>query len=649
MVDVPTADDDTVEVVLGSTTGLANPHLVNSRVAVAGAALSRALGAAGTRVLERNKSFAAVITVPSAQWTDTMQSCVRQLGHPSVTFTTGSDKPKSRDAEGIAVSLALARGGSVVGVSHSPSTLLPQVLLTAATHNFVVPPVDINILAEAMKRCMVGRAPASLRQLSLAGMDFDTVCACLPRGAHKAEGVDRLRRASESSLSPATSTTLTLPLLEDAVEYGQAREWGLDLKQDIADLRARKISWRDVDRGAILEGPPGSGKTTFAKILGQSCGLPTVIGSVSELFASTAGHLDSVIKAQRKLFEEAASKAPCILFLDEINALPDPATMSPRGRDWWLPVIYDFYLLLDSAVSARDGIIVVGATNMIKDISPALLRPGRLERAIHIGIPTVDGLVNILRTHLADELTREDLRPLAKAGEGATAAVAMDWVRSARRASRRAGRTMITLADLAAQISPADTRATSERYRCAVHEAGHGVIGYVLGEPLIEISITRKGNSGGRTSFVEVDGALFDRPWIENKVKMILGGMAAEMGVLSSVSSGGGGGDGSDLAKATELLAATRTSFGMTGDLLWRGAPETAMSLLERDPALRSAVESDLQRLYSETRTLVDQHHAHILSVTARLMEAGTVSAQHVREVIDGRPIQRRRVTANVR
>lgn len=291
MVDVSTGDDDTVEVVLSGATELVSPHLVNSRVAVAGAALSRALGAAGTRVLERNKSFAAVITVPSAQWSDTIQSCVRQLGHHSVTFVTGSDKPKSRDAEGIAVSLALARGGSVVGISHSPSTLLPQVLLAAATHNFVVPPVDINILAESMKRCMVGRAPASLRTLSLAGMDFDTICACLPRGAHKAEGVDRLRRAGESKLMSPSSISLALPRLEDAIEYGQAREWGLDLKQDIADLRAGKISWRDIDRGAILEGPPGSGKTTFAKILGQSCGLPTVIGSVSELFASSAGHI----------------------------------------------------------------------------------------------------------------------------------------------------------------------------------------------------------------------------------------------------------------------------------------------------------------------------------------------------------------------
>lgn len=648
MVDVSTGDDDTVEVVLGSATELVNPRLVNSRVAVAGAALSRALGTAGTRVLERNKSFAAVITVPSAQWTDTIQSCVRQLGHRSVTFVTGSDKPKSRDAEGNEVSMALARGGSVVGISHSPSTLLPQVLLTAATHNFVVPPVDINILAEAMKRCMVGRAPASLTDLTLAGMDFDTICACLPRGATKAEGVSRLRRARESKLTPASSIGLVLPPLEDAIEYGQAREWGLNLKQDIADLRAGRISLRDVDRGAILEGPPGSGKTTFAKILGQSCCLPTVIGSVSELFASTAGHLDSVIKAQRKLFEEAASKAPCILFLDEINALPDPATMSPRGRDWWLPVIYDFYLLLDSAVSARDGIIVVGATNMIKDISPALLRPGRLERAIHIGIPTVDGLVNILRTHLADELTGEDLRPLAKAGEGATAAVAMDWVRSARRASRRAGRTMITLADLAAQISPSDTRTKSERYRCAVHEAGHGVIGYVLGEALTEISITRKGNSGGRTSFVEVDGALFDRLWIENKVKMILGGMAAEMAVLGSVSSGAGGGGGSDLAKATELLTAMRVSFGMAGDLLWRGEPENAKLVLERDPALRTAVESDLQRLYAEARTLVDQYHTHILHVVALLMKAGTTSAESVREVVEGGPIRKRRVTTHV-
>jgi cell division protease FtsH len=609
--------------------------LLDSRTAVAGAALRRALGKAGIRLFQRKAQYMAVITVPNEQWTDAVHDCVRELTARSALIVVGSEKPKTRETNGGLTAQASAEGKTVIGVSHSPQRLLPDVLLATATHSFLVPPLNSSLLAEAMKGCLVGKTPSALDELSVDGMDFDTVCACMPRGISKAEAVDRLRRARERCSDHAPASTEWLPRLEDAIEYGQARDWGLELKRDISDLRSGQITWSDLDRGAILEGPPGTGKTTFAKMLARSCDLPFVSASVSEFFASGAGNLDSVIKAQRAVFTEAAEKAPSILFLDEINALPDPATMSPRGRDWWLPVIYDFYLLLDSSISARDGVVVIGATNLIMQISPALLRPGRLERAIHIGIPTIDGLANILRTHLGNDLKDDDLHPLARAGVGATAAEAMEWVRSARRTSRRAGRAMNQV-DLLEQITPAETRSETDRFRCAVHEAGHGVIGLVLGEPLVEISIVPRGNSGGRTTFTDVGSAVFDKLAIDNKVTMILAGMAAEMRVLGSVSNGSGGADSSDLAKATDLLASTRLSFGMRGELLWRAGPGNTRQTLERDPALRAAVEDDLQRIFGQALALVDHHHRRIRQAAAGLMKAGTISGTDLRELIGG-------------
>lgn len=227
------------------------------------------------------------------------------------------------------------------------------------------------------------------------------------------------------------------------------------------------------------------------------------------------------------------------------------------------------------------------------------------------------------------------MHPLARAGVGATAAEAMEWVRSARRTSRRAGRAM-NLVDLLEQITPAETRSETDRFRCAVHEAGHGVIGLVLGEPLIEISIVPRGNSGGRTTFTDIGGAVFDKLAIDNKVTMILAGMAAEMRVLGSASNGSGGADSSDLAKATELLASTRLSFGMRGELLWRAGPGNTRQTLERDPALRAAVEHDLQRIFGQALALVDDHHRSIRQAAAGLMKAGTISGTDLRELIGG-------------
>ena len=620
-------DDDEPEKVAASK----GVYLVSSRVAVASVALDRALGAAGRRLFKRASRIVTVIQVPTEQWVEPIRGAIRAI-NPAIKFATGHEKPKTRAAEGLEVAENIARGGSVVGVTCAPDRLLPDVLLSAVTHRFEVLPLTAKGVGLAMKRCLSGRTPASTKNLDLSALDFDLLCACMPMGITKVAAVERLSRATAKPVQPAGSTGPIYPSLDDAVEYGEARAWGLDLRADIADLRAKKLSWADIDRGAVLEGPPGSGKTTFARILGDACGLPVIIGSISELFASSEGNLDSVIKAQRKLFDEAAAAAPCILFIDELNALPDPAKISPRGRDWWLPVIYDFYLLLDSAMSSRDGIVVVGATNMIQDISPALLRPQRLERSLHIGIPDVAGLANVLRTHLREDLIGEDLIPMATAGQGATAAVAMDWVRAARRASRRAGRPMIK-EDLMAQIIPADTRSEADRYRAAVHEAGHGVIGLALGEPLIEISIVRRGASGGRAAFDKSTETLFNRERMERHVTMVLGASAAEAEVFGSPSSGAGGSPDSDLAKATELMATLRSSYGMAGSLLWV-APDDVPTLLKLDPAFRHSVEADLRRLYADAQRLANQFRQQILMVADRLIREGQVSREVVAQLI---------------
>jgi cell division protease FtsH len=629
--EIMTEDDAEVPVPPEVSNATSKPQLISSRSALAQVALHHALGAAGRRELNRGRLLAIVLQVPSEQWCDPIAAAVRELASSPITFTSGSDKPRTRNSDGTEVAMVLARGGSVVGISPTPTTRLPDVLLASATHTYTVTALSGPRLLEAMKLCLVGRAPRDVRDLDLTQIDFDTLGACLARGTTKSQAITRLRRALGNT-SRAQVSELHLPRLEDAVEYGSAREWGLSLKKDIEDLRAGIVTWRDVDRGILLEGPPGSGKTTFAQILGASCGLETIVTSVADMFASSAGYLDSVIKAQRKVFAEAAAAAPCILFLDEINALPDPANLSARGRDWWMPVILDFYMLLDSATSARDGVVVVGATNRKEDISGALLRPGRLERSVHIGSPSSAGLVNVLRTHLGDDLKGVDLLPLARIGEGATAAVVMEWVRSARRASRRAGRDL-RIQDLRQQVMPTDGRLKSERYRCAIHEAGHAVAGLLLGQRLESVSIMQGLASGGTTTFSD-DAVLFDTQTAEARAKTLLAGLAAEVLVCGSASSGAGGSEGSDLARATDLLGTLHTSFGMRDDMVYRGRPESVRSLLERDPQLRSAVEADLKRLYAEVRDLVGRHRSHVLAVAARLMKSRVLFADQVREVI---------------
>jgi hypothetical protein len=605
--------------------------LLGPREALAGVCLSHALGASRRRVLELRKAAAIVIIVPTEEWVEPVASAVQAI-HPRAKIIDPSQKRVHKATEAKTAARFIAAGSTVVGVAHDPD-LLPDVLLAAATARVEVGSLTTKLLAKAMSLCLTGRLPSGLQGLDLSKADFDLLCACMPKGATKKEALANLTRVLAKPTPMKNQEDLALPSLESAVEYGDARRWALELRDDIVDLKAGKITWADVDRGCILEGPPGSGKTTFARILGAACGLEVIVGSVSEFFASSAGYLDSVIKAQRQLFERAAEAAPCILFLDEINAMPDLATISPRGKDWWTPVVMDFYLLLDSMISTREGIIVIGATNRIEDISPVLLRPGRLERSIHIGTPDEAGLTNVLRTQLGSDLLDDDIGPLARMGVGATAAVAMDWVRSARRISRRAGRAM-TLDDLVEQISPKNARSVAEKHRIAVHEAGHGIIGTILGLSLSGITIAPMGNSGGRTSFERAQDSLLTREHLEQQVIMSLAGNAAEIVILGAASIGSGGDRNSDLAQATCWLAMLRASYGLAGSLTWRAPPRDIEAILARDRRLRAAVETDLQRLHRRALTLVRKHRKAISATAALLRTAGSVSAEGVTEIL---------------
>jgi cell division protease FtsH len=611
--------------------------LVNSRVALATVAVQRALGRKGMRVLKGSRAFAMIIRVPTAQWVEPVEQAIGLLGHKSLVIEC-AEKQSSRAKEATRISLAMSRGHSVVAITdNDPDKQLPELVLATRTHEFEVQMVGVDTLALSMKLCLIGRLPATHASLDLSRLDFDALTACMPIGQTKAEAVRRLRVAIDRTVSGPTfgpqSGSLRLPTLDKAIEYGAARMWGLDLAADFDDLRAGKINFSDIDRGAVWEGPPGSGKSTLAAIVAQACKVPLVASSVAELFATSSGYLDGVIKAQRKVFAEAMAAAPCILFLDELNALPNPETISNRGRDWWMPVILDFFLLLDSAMSSRDGVVVIGATNRIEDIAPALLRPGRLERAIHIGAPVAEGLLNILRTHLGEDLAGEDLLPLARTGasSGATAAIAMDWVRSARRVSRREGG-RLSLEHLKAQIVPPDDRPYEDRYRIAVHEAGHAVAGLIMEQALVSVSILRGARSEGQTTFEPLRTVMMDKRQIERMSVVLLAGHAAEEEILSA-SAGWGGSQDSDLALATRTLAAMHASFGLGEGFVWQGPPDEAEFLLRRNPKLQEVVETDLKRLYGCAVELVRSHRRSITEVADRLLAQGSLMREQLGDI----------------
>jgi hypothetical protein len=191
-----------------------------------------------------------------------------------------------------------------------------------------------------------------------------------------------------------------VPRIETLSGYGEARNWALSLKEDLSLWRAGDLAWEGMSTKLLLSGPPGTGKTTYAKALCNSLQVPLIATSVANWLEP--GYLGDVIKRMKRAFEEARAHAPCILFIDEFDGI------GKRGRrreydDYWTSVINRLLELLDGATKST-GVIVIGATNNPDAIDPALLRSGRLEKQIVIPLPDADALADIIRHHLKGDL-----------------------------------------------------------------------------------------------------------------------------------------------------------------------------------------------------------------------------------------------------
>lgn len=221
---------------------------------------------------------------------------------------------------------------------------------------------------------------------------------------------------------------------------GAALAWGRSLATDLMAYRAGRLAWADVDRGALLVGPPGTGKTSFAQALAEECGVPIVGASYAAW--QSHGHQGDMLKAMRASFAEARSKAPAILFIDELDSFPCRGRLRGDNASYMQGVVNGLLAELDG-MSGRDGVVVVGATNSVEGIDPAILRAGRLDRVIPVALLDVQGRKDILRVHLGDDLQGEDLTQVAALAEGMSGAEIDKVVREAKRAARVAGRRML--------------------------------------------------------------------------------------------------------------------------------------------------------------------------------------------------------------
>jgi hypothetical protein len=218
--------------------------------------------------------------------------------------------------------------------------------------------------------------------------------------------------ASTAQPKPGNSPTAQRPsgqvsskdhlMVEKLTGYGAARQWALDLKTDLQAFKNDEVKWSDLSSRLLLSGPPGTGKTTFARALCNTLELPLVATSVARWLETS--HLGDVLAAIGATFDHVSQHAPCILFIDEIDNIGSRAGGGNRPFDeYWSTLVNRLLELLDGA-SNTEGVIIVGATNRPEKIDPALLRSGRLEKHIIIPPPDTEALIGIIAHHLGGDL-----------------------------------------------------------------------------------------------------------------------------------------------------------------------------------------------------------------------------------------------------
>lgn len=416
------------------------------------------------------------------------------------------------------------------------------------------------------------------------------------------------------------------PRLEGLHGYGAAKEWGLELARDLDDYAASLIGWEDVDSAILLSGPPGCGKTTFARALANTLDAHLVVGSYSAWLGTGEGHQGNLVKAMRGAFADARRNAPSVLLIDEIDNFVQRGSLGrPSSDEWMRGVVNALLECLDGAIG-RPGVVVVGATNDASGIDSALLRPGRLDRHIQIGLPDAPSRAAILQYHLQASL---DVSAIIDRTAGFSGADLERIARDARRLARRA-LVPVGVEHVVASMPQMHRMSREELLSTAIHELGHAVVGIALDHRCLKRIVVRKEvfvtNADQAAGFAHFDGLMTtrkDKAWWQNEICVYLGSVAVESLLL------GGHCDGAahDLQQATNAALHMLAVAGFGGSLMSEGLDG---DLSVRRYRLERDIDEILQEQLQRASGIVGRYREVIARLAEKLADTGEISGDVV-------------------
>jgi len=443
---------------------------------------------------------------------------------------------------------------------------------------------------------------------------------------------------------------------KDVAGVDEAKE---ELKEIIEYLREpqrfQKLGGR-IPKGVLLVGPPGTGKTLLARAVAGEANVPFFSISGSDFVEMFVGVGASRV---RDLFEQGKKNAPCIIFIDEIDAVGRHRGAGLGGGHDEREQTLNQLLVEMDGFESNDGVILVAATNRPDVLDPALLRPGRFDRRVVVGLPDVRGREEVLRVHVKKVPVADDviLNTLARGTPGFSGADLANMVNEAALNAARVNRKQVTMYDFELAkdkvLMGAERKSMlltdEEKKVTAYHEAGHALVSVLRDhtDPIHKVTIIPRGMALGVTVYLPGDRHNYTREYLETRLATAYGGRVAEEIFLSQMSTGAG----SDIEHATDLARRMVCEYGMSrlGPLTF-GKKEEQIFLGREIAQHRDFSEETARQIDQEVRRLIDEAYQSAYNLVKEnspamhrianaLLERETIDAEEVRLLIEGKEL----------
>ena len=437
----------------------------------------------------------------------------------------------------------------------------------------------------------------------------------------------------------------------DVAGEDEAKENLMEIVNYLHDPGKYKEIGASMPKGILLVGPPGTGKTMLAKAVAGEADVPFFSMSGSEFVEMFVGMGASKV---RDLFKQAKEKAPCIVFIDEIDTIGKKRDGQLGGNDEREQTLNQLLTEMDG-FEGNTGVIILAATNRPESLDPALTRPGRFDRRVPVELPDLNGRVAILKVHAKKIKVAEDVDYLqiARMAVGASGAELANIVNEAALRAVRDGRRFATQADLEESVEVVIAGyqkknailTDKEKWTVAYHEVGHALVAACQSNsaPVQKITIIpRTSGALGYTMQVEQqDQYLMTREELENKIATLTGGRAAEEEVFHAVSTGAS----NDIEQATKLARAMITRYGMSKDFDMVALETVTNQYLGGDASLSCSAETQteidrevvelVKTQHAKARKILSENRGKLDELAKYLYEKETISGEEFMDILN--------------